>query len=89
MANNVDPDQTPHSAASDLGLHCLPRSVYLNIYSKYGNFIKSTHSEIILDLPLLHRNTICEEDSRILQQDFDSFVQSEADWQMNLNVPWK
>ena len=23
-ANSVDPDQTPHSAASDLGLHCLP-----------------------------------------------------------------
>ena len=26
LANSVDPDQTPHSAASDLGLHCLPRS---------------------------------------------------------------
>ena len=24
--NSVDPDWTPHSAASDLGLHCLPRS---------------------------------------------------------------
>ena len=23
MANRVDPDQTPHSAASDLGLYCL------------------------------------------------------------------
>ena len=23
-ANSVDPDQTPHSAASDLGLHSLP-----------------------------------------------------------------
>ena len=23
-ANNVDPDQTPRSAASDLGLNCLP-----------------------------------------------------------------
>ena len=23
LANSVDPDQTPHSAASDLGLHCL------------------------------------------------------------------
>ena len=22
--NSEDPDQTPHSAASDLGLHCLP-----------------------------------------------------------------
>ena len=24
FANNVDPDQMPHSAASGLGLHCLP-----------------------------------------------------------------
>ena len=24
IANSGDPDQTPHSAASDLGLHCLP-----------------------------------------------------------------
>ena len=23
-ADSGDPDQTPHSAASDLGLHCLP-----------------------------------------------------------------
>ena len=23
-ANNADPDQTPRSVASDLGLHCLP-----------------------------------------------------------------
>ena len=24
FANSGDPDQTPHNAASDLGLHCLP-----------------------------------------------------------------
>ena len=24
---NVDPDQTPHNAASDLVLHCLPKSI--------------------------------------------------------------
>ena len=24
IANSEDPDQTPRSAASDLGLHCLP-----------------------------------------------------------------
>ena len=24
FANSGDPDQTPHSAVSDLGLHCLP-----------------------------------------------------------------
>ena len=27
MANSVDPDQTPHSAVSDLGLHCLQRPI--------------------------------------------------------------
>ena len=26
LANSGDPDQTPRSAASDLGLHCLPMS---------------------------------------------------------------
>ena len=26
QANCGDPDQTPHSVASDLGLHCLPMS---------------------------------------------------------------
>ena len=24
FANSGDPDQTPHSAASDLGVHCFP-----------------------------------------------------------------
>ena len=28
-ANSVDPDQTPRSAASDLGLHCLPMSLFM------------------------------------------------------------
>ena len=27
FANSGDPDQMPHSAASDLGLHCLPVTV--------------------------------------------------------------
>ena len=31
VANKVDPDQTPHSAASDLGLHCLPMSFYVKL----------------------------------------------------------
>ena len=26
--DNVDPDQMPHSVASDLGLHCLPMIFY-------------------------------------------------------------
>ena len=35
MANSVDPDQTPRSAASDLGLHYLLRPVCLNTKGKY------------------------------------------------------
>ena len=27
FANSEDPDQTPHSKTSDLGLHCLPVTV--------------------------------------------------------------
>ena len=27
FANSEDPDQTPHSAASDLGLHCFPNTL--------------------------------------------------------------
>ena len=30
MTNSVDPDETPHSAASHLGLHCLLRPVCPN-----------------------------------------------------------
>ena len=37
MANSVDPDETPRSAASHLGLYCLLRPVCPNIYGKYGN----------------------------------------------------
>ena len=36
MANNVDPDETPHSVASHLGLYCLLRLVCQNTYGKYG-----------------------------------------------------
>ena len=27
LANNEDPDQTPHDVVSDLGLHCLPMTL--------------------------------------------------------------
>ena len=36
MANSVDPDETPRSAASHLGLYCLFRRVCPNTYGKYG-----------------------------------------------------
>ena len=34
MANSVDPDQMPQSAASDLGLHCLQRPIGPNFFRK-------------------------------------------------------
>ena len=33
-ANSVDPDETPHSAVSHLGLYCLLRPVCPNTYGK-------------------------------------------------------
>ena len=36
MANSVDPDQMPHSVASDLGLHCLLRLACLNTKTVYA-----------------------------------------------------
>ena len=40
VANSADLDQMPPSAASDLGLHCLLRSVCSNTKSIFVNFIK-------------------------------------------------
>ena len=37
MENNVDPDQTPHSVASDLGLNCLLRPLCPNTSGYYVN----------------------------------------------------
>ena len=41
-ANRLDPDQTPHSMASDQGVNCLPMSHYrtlgLNIIKGIGTF---------------------------------------------------
>ena len=45
MANSVDTDQTPHSAASDLGLHYLLRPICLNTKGKYGSLIYTTSSD--------------------------------------------
>ena len=36
MENSVDPDETPRSVASHLGLNCLLRPVCPNTYGKYG-----------------------------------------------------
>ena len=42
VTNSVDHDQIPHSAASDLGLRCLLKSVCPSTQSKYCNCIKSS-----------------------------------------------
>ena len=48
LANSGDPDQTLHSAASDLGLHCLPVALLwvsqLQWVKKYGKEI--THCSL-------------------------------------------
>ena len=38
-ANSVDPDQTPRSAASDLGLHCLPVFLLWDARLKWVNVL--------------------------------------------------
>ena len=43
MANSVDPNEMPLSAASHLGLHCLLRPVCPNAYGKYGTQTAKMH----------------------------------------------
>ena len=50
-ANSVDPDQTPHSVASDLGPHCLPMSHFWDARLKW---VKSKHYSITYFLTLKH-----------------------------------
>ena len=40
-ANSVDPDQTPRSVASDLGLHCLPMSHLLDAGHKWHKWVNA------------------------------------------------
>ena len=48
MANSVDPDQTPRSAASDRGQHCLHMRTCPKIAEgKYGNLFLVTENEDI------------------------------------------
>ena len=39
FANSEDPDQTPHSSASDLGLHCLPITLLGVSRLQWVNFV--------------------------------------------------
>ena len=41
LANSGDPDQTPRSAASDLGLHCLPITILRVSRLQWVNLMKA------------------------------------------------
>ena len=51
FSNSVDPDQTPHSVAPDLGLHCLPITHWL-LWVKY---IYSFFQDGVMVLSATHR----------------------------------
>ena len=46
-ANSVDPDQTPRSAASDQGLHCLPMFLLLDARFKWVNIALFGHTFLV------------------------------------------
>ena len=59
FANSGDPDQTPHAAASDQGLHCLPithlgvsRLQWVNFFSSKTTGLIETklHDELLWDV---------------------------------------
>ena len=45
FGNSGDPDQTPHSAASDLDLHCLPITLLGISRLKWGKELKTGMSD--------------------------------------------
>ena len=48
FANSGDPDQTPHSAASDLGLHCLPITLLRVSRLQWVKLLKSVITTTII-----------------------------------------
>ena len=61
VANSVDPDETPRSEASHLGLNCLLRPVCPNTYGKYGriNYLTCSYKRTVKQLtpPSSHLTT--------------------------------
>ena len=45
----MDPDQTPHDVASDLGLHCLPMTLY-GFLDKNGLKYLEYHNRLFVTL---------------------------------------
>ena len=57
FANSGDPDQTPRSAASDLGLHCLP--ITLLGVSKL-QWVKCCYNILFVSFQINGNNTLSE-----------------------------
>ena len=65
-ANSVDADQMPHSAASDLGLHCLPR---FHLWDAWYIWVKVGLTKSVS--PLLFECQHCSAHGVILQSDLN------------------
>ena len=55
FANSGNPDQTPRSAASDLGLHCLPITLLRVSRKRHSNFGVYLITSLIIQLFILPR----------------------------------
>ena len=61
LANSGYPDQTPRSAASGLGLHCLPITLLRVSRLQWVIFVEIDHeifSTVILSLPLIQEGQL-------------------------------
>ena len=56
MTNIVDPDQMPHSVASDLGLPCLLRHLFQSL--RLLRFYNTVYENCNVNLPLEHLLTM-------------------------------
>ena len=56
VANSVDPDETPYSAASNLGLHYLLRPVCPITHGKYGSLLPLETICILSNKIITYRN---------------------------------
>ena len=75
FANSGDPDQKPHSAASDLGLHCLPVT-HLGVSSlQCVTHVKPTCSNIrISDLGIQIFSIITVESDHTVYMQYGTFL---------------
>ena len=62
FANSGDPDQTPRSVASDLGLHCL-QIILLGVSTTMGKYIQYNRSTVLNDLKKLYVYSIIDQRS--------------------------